>query len=322
MYKKIITTTIASIFYMSSSVAESLETDKSSHTEITKDLVAQNTPLVENLFTERDPKAFELYYKQAVESKIIPQTLFEADFLYSVDTENNQRLIEIVKRHDTKKLVKGFNSLSSHVFATVDDFKAVLHFVDAVKHFENNDTQLFKKEIKEAFWFSPDQAPIFASLIEKTKLKAIIKDYTFPSNFKFQLQLTQKEIPNWKTIIPEQTALVIYCYSPWSNDCFELAEEVKAIHEICVDNKFAHLQHRLEIPDEADIDNARYTKAVGIDNSHAWTVETYKVCLLETLRIKQTPTLIVLNQEGKIQFHGNITKFKEFVLEKPTLAKE
>ena len=319
MYKNIITIVITSFFYMGASIAQELETEPA---PLHKDLVAKNTPLIEHLFNERDPETFEAFYKQAQQNKIIPQTLFEADFLYSVDIGDNQRLIKIVERHDTKKLVKNFNSLSSHAFATVDDLKAVLHFVSAVKYFENKNTKLFKKEIKEAFWYSPDQAPIFASLIEKTKLRGIIKNYTFPLQFKFQFQLTQKEIPDWKTIIPEQKALLIYCYSPWSNDCLEDAAEVAEIHKICIENNFAHLQHRLEIQDEADEDNVRYTKAVGLANAHAWTVETYKLCLLETLRIKQAPTLILLSQKGQIQFHGNLSKFKEFALNRPSPAKE
>lgn len=265
--------------------------------------------LIDQLFQERDPSIYPNIFRQAQEAKISIQTLFEADFLFAIDSGDNLKITRLLETHDFNKIHKNFNTIRSQIFASKDDFEAVTFFIKAIKAFELKQDQEFKKYIKQAFWLSPEQAPVFATYIEKTKLRNLISSYNLPSTFRFHLQQTNTEIKNWKNIIQEQTGLLLFCYSPWSNQSMLSTESAKLIHELCKSNNIAHLQHNIETSTEALADNADYVSSAGIKNAHFWTTETLKVCLIETLRIKQTPTLIEFNQEGSITFHGDVSGY-------------
>ncbi|MDB9741788.1 hypothetical protein OAB00_02925 [Akkermansiaceae bacterium] len=270
-----------------------------------------NVLLEDQLFSERDPIAFERLYQKVKNSDDNPQILFEARFLYYIDLGNNDKISSLLELYDFDEISKNFNAFNSKVFGSKDDFDAVVCYIKAVKYFEEDNIELFKENIKEAFWLSPEQAPVYQTLIEKSKLQNVIADYTFPAFHKFQLQVTNKDIPGWRSIIPDQKGLLIYFYNPWNYDCFQLAPEVKNVNQVCIDNNFAHIQHRVEQSEDADIENGEYMLEVGPANANAWTVETYRLSTIDVFRLKTMPTLVLLNKEGKILFHGNITEFME-----------
>lgn len=272
----------------------------------------EDTPLKEAIFLERDSQVFKQLLNQAKKEKFSTQTLFEAEFIYTIDLNNLAEIGKLAEKYNLEQLKKEFNQIRSVIFSSKDEYRSVVLFIHAVKSFLNEEDAAFKAQIKEAFWLSPEQAPTFANLITKAKVRELKKNYRLPQNLKFHLQNTKKEITHWGSIIPNQQAILLYCYSPWNDMSFQTADEVKDIHKKCSINNIAHIQHKIETADDAIPENTLYIKDVGSSNAHIWTTETFKFSLLEQLKITQIPTLILIDNSGKILFHGNNSQFNQF----------
>jgi len=135
---------------------------------------------VEKLFSTREKPIFESLLKEAKSKKIPEQTIFEAEFLFAIDTESDQNLIRLIERANA--LVKNFSLKNSEIFSERDDFLATVEFLHAIEAFQKGDEKKFKQHAQQAFWLSPNQAPLIGSYIRKFKIQSLKKNYQLPQD--------------------------------------------------------------------------------------------------------------------------------------------
>lgn len=263
---------------------------------------ASKADLIEQILTLREDKDFDKALKKAKEAKISPQVLFEAEFLYAIDKSDYPKLAKLIER--LPELEKTFEVHQSEIFSTKDDWLAVASFIKAIHALENKQVEVFKTSIKEAFWLSPEQAPAFGPHIENFKIQQLKETFQFNFNHTEVNQKSEQEV-EFKTLLGEKKGVLLYFYSPWSRESMLATEDVTKVHQFAEKNQLTHIQINIEQGEDAEKDNLEYVKSVKPENSHYWLQLKTKSTLLDSLRIKRTPTVIHLSPDGKILLHGS-----------------
>ncbi len=229
------------------------------------------------------------------------QSIFEARFLFHVEHKSDKGIIEMLPVWEKQEKV--FSLDHSEIFATREDFLAVIEFSRALKALQENKRDEFKKHITEALWLSPGQASAFTPYIESLRLSEHIKQ----TNIDFASEVTDLEKQNslsLKSLLAENRALLLHFWSPWSADCEtslmdlsnvcpSLDKEKVALASLLVDG-------RTEILAEAK----DFLKGQEKPLPGPQLLDRSKDSLAAQLRVTDLPALVLLSREGKILFHG------------------
>jgi hypothetical protein len=229
------------------------------------------------------------------------QTIYEARFLFHVEHKSDKGIIDMLPIWEKQEKV--FSLDHSEIFATREDFLAVIEFSRALKALGENKRDDFKKHITEALWLSPGQASAFTPYIESLRLSEHIKNTKI--DFAGQVLDLEKQNPiALKSLLGENRALLLHFWSPWSPDCEtsmmdlsnvcpSLDKEKVALASILVDG-------RTEILAEAkDFLKGQDTPLPGPQ-----LLDRSKDSLAAQLRVTDLPTVVLLGTDGKILFHG------------------
>jgi thiol-disulfide isomerase/thioredoxin len=202
-----------------------------------------------------------------------------------------------------EKQEKVFSLDHSEIFATREDFLAVIEFSRALKALSEDKRDDFKKHITEALWLSPGQASAFTPYIESLRLSEHIKNTRV--DFAGQVLDLEKQNPiALKSLLAENRALLLHFWSPWSPDCEtsmmdlsnvspSLNKEKVALASILVDG-------RTEILAEAK----EFLKGQDTPVPGPQLLDRSKDSLAAQLRVTDLPTVVLLGTDGKILFHG------------------
>jgi thiol-disulfide isomerase/thioredoxin len=229
------------------------------------------------------------------------QTIYEARFLFHVEHKSDKGIIDMLPIWEKQEKV--FSLDHSEIFATREDFLAVIEFSRALKALSENKRDDFKKHITEALWLSPGQASAFTPYIESLRLSEHIKN----TKIDFSLQVVDMEKQNpiaLKSLLGENRALLLHFWSPWSPDCEtsmmdlsnvcpSLDKEKVALASILVDS-------RTEILAEAK----DFLKGQDKPLPGPQLLDRTKDSLAAQLRVTDLPTVVLLGTDGKILFHG------------------
>jgi thiol-disulfide isomerase/thioredoxin len=229
------------------------------------------------------------------------QAITEAKFLFHVEHKNEQGIIDLLPTW--QQLEKTFSLDHSEIFATREDFLAVLEFSRALQSLKSNDRAGFKKHITEALWLSPAQASAFTPYIAKMRLDEHVEKAQIDLNSKLA-EINDGEAAVLKTILGEKPALLLHFWSPWSPDCETsltslgelspfLKEKNVALASILIDG-------RTEILAEA----REFLKGQDKPIDGPQLIDRVKNSLASQMRVTDMPTLILLSPDGKILFHG------------------
>jgi len=259
---------------------------------------------VETLLAERgDAAALARAITAARASQVPDQAILEARFLYHVDANDDAAIIALLPELRTRRTL--FVPEESAVFATAQDWLAVVEYVEALAALQAGAREKFKKHITEAFWLSPRQAAAYAPHIERLHLKeamAILRlDLTTPLHPQAGGANT-----TLADLIKNKKAIVLHFWSPLSPESeasmpdFNVASTSLAAAGIPV------VSLLLSDPNPQVAADALKLVAKAAPNAPVlWLCDNPLHPLARPLRIQQAPTMVIVAPDGRILFNGH-----------------
>lgn len=263
------------------------------------------TPIDEceaELFTARQPLQFDLAVKNATKLGITQQVILEATFLYYVDTENYKAIAALHTQFENQ--LENFNLDDSKIFATKEQWQSVIQYSLALQSLEKKDTVNFKKHITEAYWLSPETASAFSHHITAYRNKKIMTEITIEPDREL-LKLENAKPITFQELIKDNDAIVVRFWSPWNQQIDTTYPLIQSAATQCQGKKIAFASVLLE-NEEQLITNAKELIAeITPTLPCSWLIDSNKNSLSKQLRISNLPTIVIINKNGKIAYHGN-----------------
>lgn len=252
------------------------------------------------------PGPKELAEAEAAARKLgIPeQTILEARFLFLVENKNDEGIIALLPQW--LKLEPHFTLDHSEIFATREDFLAVIEFAKALKALRENKRDDFKKHITEALWLSPTQASAFTPYIQNLRLSEHIQQTKVALHVPLQplLENAPKESLSLEKILGEQSAILLQFWSPWSPDCETAMNEFTALRKELKNAKVAFASVLIDGRTEMIHEARELLKGLDLPADAIQLVDRSKDSLASQLRVTDLPAFVLISREGKILSHG------------------
>jgi len=254
------------------------------------------------LFTVRTPQEFNLIKKQATTAGIHQQVILEATFLYYVDTENYKGIASIQERF--QEHLNKFDTNQSKIFATKEQWQSVIQYGLALKALHNNQEELFKKHITEAFWLSPETSSAFSHHITSLRNKKFMAKISITPE-REMLTLAEQTPVTFKSIIKDNDAIVLRFWSPWNQQIDTTYPYIISAAKQCSKSNIAFASI-LTGDDKALIESAQ--EIVNTEKpslASQWLIDSKQKSFTKQLRVSDLPTMIIVTKEGKVSYHGS-----------------
>lgn len=229
------------------------------------------------------------------------QTLLEARFLFHVEHKDDKGIIDLLPTLEEKE--KTFTLDSSEIFATKEDFLAVIEFSRSLKALQQKKPDEFKKHITEALWLSPAQASAFTPYIEKLRIDQHIANAQI--NFDTVISdLQSGAAVNLKSVLAENSALLLHFWSPWSPDCETSITDLGALTKLMREKKVVLASLLIDGKTEIVAEAKDFLKGLDTPLPGPQLLDRQKNSLAGQMRVTDLPTLVLLDTKGKMLFHG------------------
>jgi thiol-disulfide isomerase/thioredoxin len=229
------------------------------------------------------------------------QTILEARFLYFVEHSDDAGIVGLLP--ELEKQLPTFTLDDSEIFATAEDFQAIIEFAYALKAISENKNDDFKKHITEALWLSPSQASAFTPYIEKTRLREHVKKTVIALDTSLN-DLHTNQGHTLQSLLGKNHALLLLFWSPWSPDCETTMTDVSGLAKTLPQQKISLSSILVDGKSEIVAEAKEFLKGQETPMPGTQLVDRSKNSLGAQLRITNMPTLVLLTPEGKILFHG------------------
>ena len=260
---------------------------------------------VEQLLSEREsPEALEKAIAAARTLRVPEQAILEGRFLYHVDQAEDEKIAALLP--DFIKMEDQFQLEDSEIFASTDDWHAVVEYVKALDAITKGDKDGFKQHITEAFWLSPKQGAVFAPHIERIRLMDEMKTIRIDLEKKYIGTLSRESV-SLGDIMGKKKGLLLHFWSPWSRECEATLPDffITAEHLLSMDLAVASILP--ETSEKVIKDAKAMLEATGKKIPAAWIVDTEKSPVSATLRVQSVPAVVVVSANGQILFNGHPT---------------
>lgn len=254
---------------------------------------------IERLLAERSsPKALEDAISEAKKHEITDQAILEARFVFHVDRNEDAKvaalLPEFLARKDTFKIEE------SEIFATRDEWLAVIEYIKALSALQAGDKAGFKTHITEAFWLSPKQGNAFAPHIDRLRLEETLAAMKVDFSETFLPVIDGDPAPLSK-ILGDNKALLLQFWSPLSAECEALLPDfVKIVEELSPkDIAVATL-----IMDHSPSALTDTRSMIGKNPAGSWLIDHARDPLSPRMGIQNLPTFVLLSRNGHILSFG------------------
>lgn len=245
--------------------------------------------------------ALDAAIAEAKKQGVPEQTILEARFLFHVEHKNDQGIIDLLPIWE--KQITAFTLDQSEIFATKEDFLAVIEFARSLKALQQNKRDDFKKHITEALWLSPGQASAFTPYIENLRLSEHIKATTIDLDLQI-LTLHENNPHSLKAALGDNRALLLHFWSPWSPDCETSLTDLTNITPALNKEKIALASILIDGRTEILAEAKEFIKGQDKPLIGPQLLDRTKDSLAAQLRVTDLPTLVLLTPDGKIHFHG------------------
>ena len=258
---------------------------------------------LESLLGEHaDLAALERSSRQAREAGVSEQAILEARFLFHVDRNEDAAIAAMAPQLMERRAA--FQREDSAIFASEDDWLAVIEYAQALAARDKGDLAAFKKHITEAFWLSPGQAAAFAPHIERVR--------TEQRNARIRVDLTRR-LPlllEEKTVTPAallegRKALVVHFWSPWSQACENFRDDFALSAAAMEKAGFAVVSILAEDSAEARADAAEQLRGLAPLPPGAWLADAGRPSLAGLLQPRDLPSMAVISDGGRVLFQGH-----------------
>lgn len=258
---------------------------------------------LERLLSERSsPEAFAQAVEEATKQGIGGQAILEAKFIYHVDRQEDAELAamlpDFIKRNESFKLSE------SEIFATKEDWLAVIEYIQAIASLRDGDKTAFKKHITEAFWLSPKQGSAFAPHIERLRLEETMAALKLDFTTTFQPVAGGEPLALSK-IIGSGKAILLQFWSPLSSECEATLPDFAAIAVELGRNDIPVATLILEDSESSIRSTLAMLAPLGGKPPGTWLVDRDQDPLSALMRVQNVPTFALVSSEGKVLFNGS-----------------
>ncbi len=258
---------------------------------------------LDRLMTERSsPAALDSAIAAAREQGISAQAILEARFIYHVDRQEDAALAALLPEFE--KQDAAFKLGESEIFATREDWQAVIEYLRAIKALGAGDKAAFKKHITEAFWLSPKQGTAFATHIERLRLEETMASVKIDFTTLFT-RLTGGEPASLAEVLGGKKALLLHFWSPWSTGSESFLPDFIGITEELEKNSIAVATIVMEDSPKSLADASQILATLGPKPPGVWLVDHKEDALSPTLRIQDLPALVLVSPQGSILHNGS-----------------
>lgn len=255
----------------------------------------------EELFSNRVPLEFDATLIRARELGIHKQVILEATFLFYVDTENYKGIAAL---HNTfQEHLDKFDLDQSKIFSTKEQWQSVIEYSLALQALENDDEVNFKKHITEAYWLSPETANAFSHHITERRNKKIMQQITITPDREL-LSLDDQKPITFKELIKDNDAIILRFWSPWNQQIDTTYPLIENAAMQSKENKIVFSSVLLENDEQLIADAQEVIAENKPPLASLWLIDTNKKSLSKQLRITDLPTLVIINKNGSIAYHG------------------
>lgn len=239
---------------------------------------------------------------EAKKQGIGEQAILEARFLFHVDRNEEEALVALLP--EFQKRSERFNVEESEIFATTEDWQAVIEYIKSIAALRSGDKAGFKKHITEAFWLSPKQAAAFTPHVEKFRMEEVMANtkIDFSTNLN---PLSGGESVSLNKLLEGNKALLVYFWSPWSGECEAMLPDIATLARELPTKDIA-LASVISDHSAKVLEDARtMLGAIEPKVTGHWLVDLEHTPFTRSLRVQSLPIMALVSTEGKILFNGH-----------------
>ena len=259
--------------------------------------------LMENLMTAESDKALGRALVAAKEGGLPAQMFLEARFIHLVNQNNLPALAALAP--ELEKQLPSFSPDKTLIFAVKEDFASIVHYTRALEALQKDDETLFKKHITEAFWLGPDHASQFAPHIKALRLKKAMVNLTLDLDQTFEKQGEPGQTISLAQLKGEAPALLIHFWSPWGQQSLLAMPEIDRLSKTLRPHDLPMVSLLLGGNPEARQDADDFLKSEEAKPLTPWLLDRSPNSLAALLRVSSFPTVVLVDQTGRILFHGD-----------------
>lgn len=253
----------------------------------------------ERLLSERSsPEALESVIKEARRQNISEQAILEARFVFHVDRNEDAHLVALLP--EFLKHEESFKLEDSEIFATIEEWQAVIQYVKALAALQQGDKAGFKSHITEAFWLSPKQGNAFATHIDRLRAEEALSSMKIDFSESFK-SITEDQSASLSSIIGDSKALLLQFWSPQSGECEASLPDFTKITAELLPQGVAVATVILEHSQSAIADTR---KMIGSKPPGTWLADHDLNSLSSRMRIQNVPTYILISKDGHVMAFG------------------
>jgi 2'-5' RNA ligase len=259
--------------------------------------------VMEQLFSERD--SAEVLAQAILNARklgVPEQAILESKFLFHVDRAEDAEIANMLPQ--LLKQNEHFKLSESEIFASKDDWLAIVEYVRAIAALQTGDKQAFKKHITEAFWLSPRQGAAFAPHIERLRLMDAMGEVEIDMDRKYAHTIDVAKT-SLGEVMAGKKGMILHFWSPLSPECEATLADFFITAGLMVKNGIGVVSVLPETSEKVVADANRMLTATGKDVPGHWLVDAEKSPLSAQLRIQTVPAVVLIDARGKIMFNGN-----------------
>lgn len=255
---------------------------------------------IEHLLGERtSPEALEAAITEAKRHGVTDQALLEARFIFHVDRNEDAQIAALLPQFIGRK--DTFRIADSEIFATRDEWLAVVEYVMALDALGKKDKAAFKTHITEAFWLSPKQGNAFAPHIERVRQEEALAGMKVDFTSRF-IPVTNGDPTTLSNILGDSKALLIQFWSPLSAECEAQLPDFNRIAEELGPKGIAIATLVMDHSPSALADTRAMT---GAKPPGAWLIDDVRDPLSPRMGIQKVPTFVLLSRDGRVISFGS-----------------
>ncbi len=262
--------------------------------------VSPKEAAIEHLLGERSsPEALETVIAEAKKHGVTDQAILEARFIFHVDRNEDAKIAALLPQFLER--TETFRIADSEIFATRDEWLAVVEYAKALDALGKSDKAAFKTHITEAFWLSPKQGSAFAPHIERVRQEEALAGMKVDFSGRF-IPVTDRDPTTLSNILGDGKALLIQFWSPLSAECEAQLPDFSRIVEELGPKGIAVATLVMDHSPSALADTRTM---IGAKPAGVWLIDDARDPLSPRMGIQKLPTLVLLSKEGHIISFGS-----------------
>jgi len=226
------------------------------------------------------------------------QQILEAKLVWGLRHQDNAWLESILP--ELEVLAENFDPTASAGIKSADEVRSFIAYVKAVRAQSQGDEKGFKKQILEAIWLSPAQAPLFIQVIEKIRLESKMAHLKVDLNT--VVSMHNGEVTTLADQLGGKKALLIDFWASWCGPCMRLMPELKKKAESLAPQGIVVVGMNKD-DENAPALTAKIHDEQGIE--FPWLIEPAERPFTKLLEIESIPRMVLINPEGKVLFNGH-----------------